>query len=191
MRIIEIESIVKFFAIALIVLSSVASLAVLGIYAYEENFSDAAYARKVKEIYNDLWTQTGQAQERIPLGIVDSAEINAYNDGSKIVIYTGLINSTDSWDEVALVLGHEIAHGTLWHLKMIGEWNVAKTELESSVLEANADKLGAVYMMKAGYSICKGREIFKSWLKERGDYQGGGHPGFAYRYSQLNIGCGK
>jgi len=159
---------------------------------YASQFSDYAVECRVRAIYAELWRQTGQTQEMIPLEIVDSPIINAYNDGNRVIIYTGLIKSTGSWDEVALVLGHEIAHGNLWHLRMMNEWNVInafKADYEVSVLEANADKLGAVYMMKAGYNICKGREMFKSWLNKQGDYQGGNHPGYAYRYNELNINC--
>lgn len=65
--------------------------------------------------------------------------------------------------------------------------NVEETKI--MVLEANADKMGAVYVMKAGYDVCEGREFFKRLLQNNGDYLGGDHPGFAYRYSELNIGC--
>lgn len=49
--------------------------------------------------------------------------------------------------------------------------------------------MGAVYMMKAGYDVCKGRELFKHWLDARGDYLDGDHPNYAYRYNELNINC--
>lgn len=160
-----------------------------GTFVYMETYSEYAQDRYIKEMYNQLWIKTGQNQEKLPLEIVDSPEINAYNDGSKIVLYRGLIKSTKSWDEVALVLGHEIAHGNLWHLRMLNEWQAIKTDTEVSVLEANADKIGALYMMKAGYDVCKGREWFKTLLQSQGDYQGGNHPGYAYRYNELNINC--
>lgn len=150
---------------------------------YEKNFAQDAIEEKVRAIYEEMWRQTGQIQDKLPLEIVRNSQINAYNDGKKIVIYTGLIDYAESWDEIALVLGHEIAHGTLYHLTM----NVEETKI--MVLEANADKMGAVYVMKAGYDVCEGREFFKRLLQNNGDYLGGDHPGFAYRYSELNIGC--
>lgn len=139
----------------------------------------------VREIYNKLWTKTGLSTERLPLSIVDENVINAYNDGTKIVIYRGLVNSTKSWDEVALVLGHEIAHSTLRHLA-ISEF---RSPDEIVVAESNADKMGAIYMMRAGYDVCKGREIMGRWLKDNGDYLNGDHPTYSYRYEQLNINC--
>lgn len=156
---------------------------------YDREYSKEAVYNRVHSIYDELWRKTGQNQDRLPLRIVEKDTINAYNDGSEIVIYTGLINSTKSWDEIALVLGHEIAHGTLDHLHMMQTPGYLNTPLDVSVLEGNADKMGAVYMMKAGYDICKGREMFKNWLINNGDYQGGNHPNYAYRYSELNINC--
>lgn len=113
-----------------------------------------------------------------------SKEDNAYNDGNKVVLYTGLLQHVASMDEVAFIIGHEVAHGNLGHLNNdLG----SKTDEEIQVLEANADKLGAFYMMKAGYDICKGREMFKTLKDNKGDYQVGNYPGYAYRYSELRM----
>ncbi len=110
---------------------------------------------------------------------------NAYTDGERVVIYTGLIEKTNSWDEIALVLGHEIAHNTLAHLKELDTTD----PIAQSILEANADKMGAIYMMKAGWDICKGRQIYGRWFKTDGNYLGQDHPEYSYRYAELNIGC--
>jgi len=163
------------------------------IYVYE--YSSYGRTLKAYAIYAELLTTTGQTEHSLPLRVVDSPSINAYNDGQEIVLYTGLINETESWDEVALVLGHEIAHGTLGHLN---EHPPVPDQLPDSgmgpndyisILEANADKLGAVYMMKAGYDVCKGREIMLRWEKQNGNALGESHPDYAYRYSELNINC--
>lgn len=140
----------------------------------------------VQEIYKKIQTETGQAQDALPLVIIDSNMDNAYNDGTEVVIYTGLINHAQSWDEIALVLGHETAHGMLYHLRMHLE---LLTKDQISVLEANADKMGAVYMMKAGYNVCKGREIFKYWKERDGNALEQNHPDFSYRYDELDINC--
>lgn len=141
---------------------------------------------RVQKIYHQLVIETGQTQDALPLQIVNSPIDNAYNDGTKIVIYTGIIDHTQSMDEVALVLGHEIAHGMLGHLNpALGRLS----DEEVQELEANADKLGAVYMMKAGYNICKGRELFRHWRTNNGDYLGGNHPNYSYRIDELDIDC--
>lgn len=158
-------------------------------YIYITQLSQEAMEKRIYDIYDQVWATTGLATEKIPLQIVDSPVINAYNDGMKIVIYTGLIKHVKNSHELALVIGHEIAHGTLWHLKMMRELGVSLTDNDVSVLESNADKMGAIYIMKAGYDICKAREWFKTLLSTNGDYLGGDHPTYSYRYTQLNINC--
>jgi predicted Zn-dependent protease len=139
---------------------------------------------RIFKMYAKLQAQAGVGGLP-PLFIVESPILNAYTDGNKVVIYRGLIDFADNDDEIALVLGHELAHNTLYHLRMN---NLAIDE--QVVIEAQADKMGAVYMMKAGYDICKGRMMWMKFYKEDGDYLGGSHPGYAYRFSQLNVNCG-
>lgn len=152
---------------------------------YFEYFSPTARNEKVQNMYKQIIAQTGQTQNALPLVVIEDDTENAYNDGTKIVIYTGLIDRTESWDEVALVLGHEVAHGMLEHL---GKLNTNSPN-EIRVLEANADKMGAVYMMKAGFDVCAGRKIFHRWLSESGNGQNFTHPDYSYRYAELNINC--
>jgi hypothetical protein len=45
--------------------------------------------------------------------------------------------------------------------------------------------------MKAGYDVCKAREIWKRIRLENGNYQGADHPDFNYLYDELNINCGR
>lgn len=169
-------------------------LIVMGIaYVYLMYFSQGAQDDKVREIYRQIVASTGQSQNEVPLIIVDEPIDNAYTDGTKVVIYTGLINHTESWDEVALVLAHEVAHVNLVHVgglmpPIIPDENMGMNDY-IAVMEANADKMGAVYMMKAGYDVCKGRELFKHWKAEKGNAIGQSHPDYSYRYDELNINC--
>ncbi len=139
---------------------------------------------RIHALYDRLTAATGESTEMRPLRIVDSPVMNAYANEKEVVLFTGLSDKTESDDEIAMVLAHEIAHITLGHVYI-------KDPLESlqiSVLESQADKMGAIYMMKAGYDICSGRELMKRWEKN-GDYLGGDHPSYSYRYMQLNINC--
>lgn len=142
--------------------------------------------KRYKEIYNRLIAQTGQTQDRLPFEIVDSSVVNAYTDGKKVVMHRGMLNYLKNEHEIALVLGHEIAHQMLRHVRY-KQFRATQTEI--SVAEANADKLGAVYMMKAGYDVCVGREIWRRMEKQKGNYQGYDHPAYVYRYAELNINC--
>jgi predicted Zn-dependent protease len=140
---------------------------------------------QIREVYSKLIAQTGQTQSKLPLIIEDDAQVNAYNDGTKIVLFTGMIKALKNYDEVALVLGHEIAHGTLGHLGGLA----ASLSNDQAVLEGNADKMGAVYALKAGYDVCMGRKFWKRERIEEGNYQGLNHPDYSYRYDELNFNC--
>ncbi len=154
-----------------------------GIYTFHQTY-DYDY---VNDIYRHVLAQTGQVQDGIPLEIVEQPTVNAFNDGQRIVIYRGMLDFVENDDELALVLGHEIAHGMLRHLAYHEFLSSAN---ETSVAEGNADKMGAVYMMKAGYDVCSGREMWNRLRLDKGNYQGADHPNYSYRYDELNINCG-
>lgn len=163
----------------------VLGLAMAAVY-YQLNYSREAKMERVKAIYAKLIAQTGQVQDALPLVIQDNRQINAYNNGEVVVIFTGIIDYTKNDDEIALILGHEIAHGMLRHIAYKG---FGSSVLEVSVAEGNADKLGAVYALKSGYDVCKARDIWLRMGEEDGNYQGGNHPTAAYRYAELNFNC--
>jgi Zn-dependent protease with chaperone function len=142
---------------------------------------------RANRIYRELIAQTGQVQDRIPLVVSKEPILNASNSGTEITVYAKLLEVTND-DELALILGHEIAHGMLGHLAVVQTY---PSPIAISVLEGNADKMGAIYMMKAGYNICRGREIFKTWRDDYGNALGQDHPAHSYRYEELNIRCGR
>lgn len=175
-----------------IVLAYLIFIASLHIYVYY--ISEYGINIQVRQLYYNLVTQTGQSQDALPLIIRDDDEDNAWNNGMFITITSGLIRR-HNWDEIALVLGHEIAHGMLAHLnKKIPIPTYTNHEGQGdndlvSTLEANADKLGAVYMMKAGYDVCNARKVFLGWKERSGNSLGQAHPDFSYRFDELNINC--
>ncbi len=149
----------------------------------DSKISDA----QVFEIYRQIVAASGQTQDALPLRIENNPEVNAYNDGHQVGIYRGLIASAKNKDEIALILGHEVAHGMLQHL---GKLNTPDA-YETSVMEGNADKYGAFLAMKAGYDVCVGREVFYRWMCENGNALGLSHPANGYRFLELNVNCGK
>lgn len=51
-----------------------------------------------------------------PIIMVDSGEVNAATDGKIIAVTYGLVNFAKSDDEIAAVLGHELAHAVRGHI---------------------------------------------------------------------------
>lgn len=121
--------------------------------------------------------------------VVDGDEVNAFADGDDVFIYRGLLKLVESDDELALALGHELAHDAMGHiakqrqnarLGMLGGALLdvaaaaggANTQGEFSKLggrigaqafsqefESEADYVGVYFMVRAGYDP-KGVEQF-------------------------------
>lgn len=63
-----------------------------------------------------LTTKIAQIPVNLPIIMVDLQEVNAATDGRSIVVTYGLVNFAKSDDEVAAVLGHELAHAVRGHI---------------------------------------------------------------------------
>lgn len=98
----------------------------------------------------------------------NSNQINARTDMFYITINRGMLNATNI-DELALVIGHELAHSKLWHLKSTHQNEYA------------ADRLGWFFASKAGYNVCRGKNLFKKF-PQRGSTT---HPHPKDRYNRL------
>lgn len=100
--------------------------------------------------------------------LVRSPDINAAADGTSIAITTGLFDITKSDDELALILGHELAHNTLRHLgngsapssrtgKLIDTMMKAVMLQQaagfSPAKEKEADYVGLYFMARAGFDV--------------------------------------
>jgi peptidase M48-like protein len=144
-------------------------------YIKERRVSNA----HVQAIYNQLAINAGQ-QDVPPLIIVDSGLINAWTDGQTVTITTGILNVFENDDELALVMAHEIAHAI--------NHDILHDDMDQSTVEAHADKLGAFIMMRAGFDICKGNQVFALFKRLFGDTsKAEDHPSQAYRLDQLNL----
>lgn len=148
---------------------------------------DAATVQRVRRIVQRLSAQSGHFRQDAPswqweVNVISSDDLNAWcMAGGKMAIYTGLINSlklTD--DEIAAVMGHEIAHalrehsreqiskqmvtglgvsvaGALLGVGQMGQdlmGTVAKVTFElpnSREHEMEADRIGVELAARAGY----------------------------------------
>lgn len=155
---------------------------------FEEMYSKGAYKKHYEEMFDKIGRESGQNYPN--LLISDAVNINAYTTQDNIIITQGMIDFIDNDNELALVMGHEIAHYILKHVfvedpedigliqKMI--WGLQKEE--------NADKLGAFLAMQAGYDVCSGREVWKRFKETHGDVlENVSHPTDIFRYVNLRL----
>jgi len=129
--------------------------------------NDPATWVRVRRIAQKLIAQGARFNDQAPswaweVNLIDAPAINAFcMPGGKIAVYTGLIkalNPTD--DELAAIIGHEIAHALLEHgrarmeahlLKSVGV-SLAASYFGLSTLSANALNQAATVAISLPYS---------------------------------------
>lgn len=135
-------------------------------------------------------------------------KVNAYTDGTTVYVTCGLMKYLASDNELALVVGHELAHCIMDHTKkkmgnailggIIGAvftvlTGVNVTDLAVSVgqeafsqeFEAEADYVGCYLAARAGYDVADAAGIWRklaTFHPEAINLQGGTHPSTAKRY---------
>jgi predicted Zn-dependent protease len=111
--------------------------------AQEEDIlnKDVALLQRVRAIATRLQPQTSVFRNDAPgwaweVNVLDSKELNAFcMPGGKIMFYSGLINTLQlSDDEIAVVMGHEIAHALREH---------SREQMSQAVVAQSAIGIGA------------------------------------------------
>ncbi|MCB0460190.1 MAG: M48 family metallopeptidase [Flavobacteriaceae bacterium] len=144
---------------------------------------------QVLDIITKLTNQLQFKKVNYHLTIIDSQEINAFTTmGGYIYITTGLLDFVDTYDELAFIIGHEIAHEYKLHtqrkvtkllfssslLKIIQFEDFKKMALtiNSSVSapfdqidEYEADKYGVLLAKNAGYDVKHFGDFFEKLEK--------------------------
>lgn len=142
--------------------------------------------------------------------LVNDDAVNAFADGSRVAITTGMMRFVNKDEELALVIGHEIAHNALGHIdKKLGHILfgtlfdiLAATTLGvdtqgvfgrlgahvfSKEFEAEADYAGLYIVARAGYDITDAANFWRRMAMEypagvrKGDYFAT-HPSFPERF---------
>lgn len=140
-----------------------------------------------------------------------AAEINAYADGSSVFVTAGMMRFVESDAELAVVLGHELAHNALGHIdaKQVnagiglifdilaagagvntqGAFSKAGGNSYSQDFESEADYVGVYYLARANAPFTNASMFWRRMAAENpasipGSYQAT-HPSTAQRFSQL------
>ncbi len=145
-------------------------------------------AEKLLEMFTKL-IQHSESTTTFSLNLIDSKEINAFTTiGGYVYLTTGLLDFVDSYDELAFILGHEIAHQDKRHVErkimkiVLTSQFLELTQMEGFMKVANnirttigapfdqideyeADKQGFSIAKKAGYNPSKFADFFKKMEK--------------------------
>ena len=129
-------------------------------------------------MYKKIAIKAGQRVRGMTIS--ENLVVNAYSSKNGVTITRGMIDFVANDHEMAMIMGHEIAHYMLNHFYPHG--------ISSPDMEAHSDKMGAYLAMAAGYDVCVGRKIWKRLTDTQGDYaNAGSHPSMMYRYYQLKM----
>lgn len=142
----------------------------------ESRLGKVAASVKAASVYYCKQLETAPDNCRYPVMLVEDQEINAYADGKKVYIPVGMIRFVENDDELALVVGHELAHNILAHsnkklgnavlgtlvdvlvlattgVDTGGTFGDAGARAYSKDFESEADYLGLYIAARAGYDI--------------------------------------
>jgi Zn-dependent protease with chaperone function len=97
-----------------------------------------------------------------------SGQVNAFSTAGGAVVTTAMLDFVRSDDELAVVLGHELAHGILGHPPMRnGEGLLASFGIKAPTFwhrEEQADRLGLRLMAAAGYDLDAAIPFWRRYL---------------------------
>lgn len=132
----------------------------------------------------------------IPILLVTDDELNAFTDGRRIVINTRMLRVTQTDAELTVIVGHELAHVTMGHLKKleqnraVGTVGGAVVDIGLALLGVNtggaftrglgnaganayatdfereADYVGAYYVARAGYDASTAGNVWRTLAQE-------------------------
>jgi len=171
-----------------VILNDEGEPAKLGGDAWEENLADNSIdVRRGTETLTLAVTPVIACS--YDLRLRQSTAINAFADGRNITVTTGMVDFVKSDDELALIIGHELAHNTMGHIpKSIGNYILSLGGTRyTRPFESEADYVGLYYLVRAGYSP-KGVESFwqrLSAVAPKSIHLAKTHPTFPERYLRL------
>ncbi len=96
-----------------------------------------------------------------------SSVINAYANGKAIAVTAGMLDFVKSDDELAYIIGHELAHNTQSHIrKSITNYVLSLGGTRyTRPFEAEADYVGLYYMERAGFDSAGVEDMWRRLAK--------------------------
>ena len=149
-----------------------------------------------------------------PVHLVHSDSVNAWADGNAVYITSGMLRFVENDDELALIIGHELAHNTRNHMAskrgnillgaligaaISGVSGVNVTDIGtqagaaafSQEFEAEADYVGVYHAARAGFDVTKAADLWRRIGTSNPaaiNLEGTTHPSTAKRYLAVEMG---
>lgn len=192
------------------------------IAAQTDPSGDAAATARTRKVSERLLLALGEPIDAWTLTVFEDEELNAFAlPGRKIGINTGMIAFCRNDDELAAVIGHEIAHVTLHHAAERVSQDLAARGLIELIIpddqstaallgagatlgiilpysrkhELEADRLGLRYVFEAGYDPMLAVDLWTRMSEQSGRSQSpewlSTHPADAERIARIRIEASK
>jgi len=118
-----------------------------------------------------------------------TSDINAYATGKTITVTSGMMNFVKSDEELALIIGHELAHNTMSHIrKSITNYILSGMATRyTRPFESEADYVGMYYMVRAGYNPNNVEDVWRrlALVNLKAVARAKTHPTYPNRYLSL------
>ena len=112
--------------------------------------------------------------------LIESVELNAFTAGAKIFVTTAMYDFCKSNDELACVIGHEINHNELGHIKeyiqkenILSDYHTSIAQMITIAFgqkkETHCDLTGIDLAIAAGYNGCVNITLWNRMKKESGE----------------------
>lgn len=159
---------------------------------------DAAQYARVQRIFGRVHAASHMKDESWKVFLLPSEEFNAFvTGGSYVFVNKGLMDALKSDDEVAAVLGHELAHVSANHVyernahavaaTLNGSKSIKEQDFQAAYTyknEEEADRIGTLYAALAGYNPQAAADVWQKMYAQQGDFSAMAisHPTNSTRY---------
>lgn len=164
-----------------------------------EKINAAEYARLTR-IFSRIHAVSHMSNEKWTAHFLPDSDWNAFTmGGTYIFVFKGMMDALKSDDELAAVIGHEIAHVAANHVyeqqsytmaaRLRGSRGAEKSGFQAAFTlknEEEADKVGTLYATLAGYDPYAASRLWKRMYEHGGDYSARliDHPVNSERYKK-------
>ena len=131
--------------------------------AQTPTLSSGQQYQRVMRVWNRVAAATPKAGESWDVQVFDSEEVNAFvMPGNRVGVYTGLVDLVENDDQLAAVLGHEVAHAIYRHANQRATRQAAaSTAVQvgasalggSEAIGASAEQIGALGSVAANLGV--------------------------------------